>query len=48
MPVPVPTYVTKPPARDVDSVVNLDDDDPTLTDIDPIVERVERRRAANG
>ena len=45
--VPVPTYVTKPPARPTDPVASLDDD-PTLADIDPTAEPFERRRAANG
>jgi hypothetical protein len=48
VPVPTPTYVTKPAVHRVDSVVSLDDDDPALIDIDPIVEPVERRRAVNG
>jgi hypothetical protein len=48
VPVPTPTYVTKPPAPRVDRIVSLDDDDPALVDIDPVVEPVERRRAVNG
>ncbi len=48
VPVPTPTYVTKPAAPRVDSIVSLDDDDPALVDIDPIVAPIERRRAANG
>jgi hypothetical protein len=53
-PVPVPTYVTKPayrpadpPAR-TDSVVALDDEDPSFAEIEDVVPPVERRRAANG
>jgi hypothetical protein len=48
VPVPVPTYVTKPAAPRTDPPVALDDDDPTFADIEPIVEPVERRRAVNG
>jgi hypothetical protein len=50
IPVPVPTYVTKPayhPARS-DSIVGLDDDDPSFAEIDDVVPPLERRRAVNG
>jgi hypothetical protein len=54
-PVPVPTYVTKPAARQTtdprgraESVIALDDDDPSFAEIEDVVPPVERRRAVNG
>jgi hypothetical protein len=53
-PVPVPTYVTKAAYRPADSqgraesVVALDDDDPSFTEIEDVVPPVERRHAVNG
>jgi len=48
VPLPAPTYAATPPTRPGDPVVALDDDDPALADIDPLITPVERRRAANG
>jgi hypothetical protein len=42
------TSDSKLSARPGDPVVALDDDDPTLADIEPVVTPVERRRAVNG
>jgi hypothetical protein len=54
-PVPVPTYVLKSPAHHpgdlrvaADSLVELDDDDPSFAEIDGVVPPVEHRRAVNG
>jgi hypothetical protein len=52
-PVPRPTYVTKPAARQSQSeatggAVALDDDDPTLGPIEDMVQPIRRSRAANG
>jgi hypothetical protein len=48
VPVPVPTYVTKPAAPGVSgaSVVGLDDDDPIFAEIEE-AEIAERPRAVN-
>jgi hypothetical protein len=42
------TSDSKLSTRPGDPVVALDDDDPTLADIEPVVTPVERRRAVNG
>jgi Flp pilus assembly protein TadB len=49
VPVPVPTYVTAPVHhRDLpETVVDLDDDDLSFADLDPLGDRIERKRAAN-
>jgi len=48
VPLPAPTYAATPPTRPGDPAVALDDDDPALADIDPVITPVEHRRASNG
>lgn len=48
VPVPAPTYVTAPVVRRrTDSMVDLDDDDLSFTDLDPIDDLDDRPRAVN-
>jgi hypothetical protein len=48
VPVPTPTYVTAPVARRrPDSLVELDDDDLSFADLDPLGDAVEHPRAVN-
>lgn len=48
VPVPTPTYVTAPVVRRrADSLVELDDDDLSFADLEPLRDAVERPRAVN-
>jgi type II secretory pathway pseudopilin PulG len=49
VPVPTPTYVTAPVhhRRIPETVVDLDDDDLSFADLDPLGDAVERKRAVN-
>lgn len=48
VPVPAPTYVTAPVVRRrTDSMVDLDDDDLSFTDLDPLEDLDDRPRAVN-
>ena len=48
VPVPPPTYVTAPVVRRrPETLVDLDDDDPSFADLDPLGDTVDRPRAVN-
>jgi hypothetical protein len=48
VPIPTPTYVTAPVVRRrPDTLVDLDDDDPSFVDLDPLGDAVDRPRAVN-